>query len=65
MIKDALLLSKDFFKFEEIIKSPAKFIKFDDNIIDTMLTFSLNKDEEISQNKKLLKKYIIVIFIPL
>ena len=60
MIKDALLLSKDYFKFEEVIVSPAKFIKFDDNIIDTMLTFSLNKDEDISQNKKLLEAEKII-----
>ena len=54
MVKDALLLSNDYFKFEEAIVSPEKFIKLDDNIIDTILTFSLNQDEEINSNKKLL-----------
>ena len=54
MIKDALLLSKDYFKFEEAITSVEKFIKLDDTILNTMLTFSLNSDEEIRTNKNLL-----------
>ena len=54
MVKDALLLSKDYFNFEEAILSPEKFLKFDDSILNTILSFSLNPDEEISQNKKLL-----------
>ena len=60
MVKDALILSKDFFKFEECILDPAKFIKLDDNILDTILTFSLNSDEEISNNKKFLEAEKII-----
>lgn len=54
MVKDALLLANDYFKFEEAIISPEKFVKLDDNILDIILTFSLNQDEEINSNKKLL-----------
>ena len=60
MVKDALILSKDFFKFEEAIKDPAKFIKLDDYILDTILTFSLNQNEDISQNKNLLEAEKII-----
>ena len=60
MVKDALLLSNDYFKFEEAIKSPEQFIKLDDNILDTILTFSLNSDEEINSNKNLLNAEKIV-----
>ena len=60
MIKDALLLSNDYFKFEEAITSPEKFIKLDDHILETILTFSLNDDEEINSNKKLLEAEKII-----
>jgi hypothetical protein len=60
MVKDALLLSNDYFKFEEAITSPEKFIKLDDHILETMLTFSLNDDEEINSNKKLLEAEKII-----
>ena len=60
MVKDALLLSNDYFKFEEAIKSPEKFIKLDDNILDIILTFSLNPEEEINSNKNLLEAEKII-----
>ena len=60
MVKDALLLSKNYFKFEEAILSPEKFIRLDDSILDTILTFSLNPDEDISKDKKLLEAEKIV-----
>jgi len=60
MVKDALLLSNDYFKFEEAIVSPEKFVKLDDNIIDEMLTFSLNSDEEINSDPKLLEAEKII-----
>lgn len=60
MVKDALLLSNDYFQFHEAIKSPEKFIKLDDNILDIMLTFSLDPDEEINSNKKLLEAEKII-----
>ena len=50
MIKDALFLSKDYFKLEEAIISPEKFVKLDDTILDTILTFSLNKNEDIKKD---------------
>ena len=56
MVKDALLLSKDYFKFEEAILSPEKFVKLDDNILDTILNFSLNEEED----KKLLEAEKII-----
>ncbi len=60
MIKDALFLSKDYFKIEEAITSPIKFIKLDDKILDTILTFSLNPNEEINSDNKLLAAEKIV-----
>ena len=60
MVKDALILSNDYFQFQEAIKSPEKFIKLDDNILDIMLTFSLDSDEEINSNKKLLEAEKII-----
>ena len=60
MVKDALLLANDYFKFEEAIKTPETFLKLDDNILDTILTVSLNPDEEIRCNKKLLEAEKIV-----
>ena len=58
MIRDALLLSKEYFKFEEAILSPKEFIKLDDNILDTILTFSLNgeNDKKLLEAEKLVKK---------
>ena len=58
MIKDALLLSKEYFKFEEAILSPKEFIKLDDNILDTILTFSLygENDKKLLDAEKLVKK---------
>ena len=58
MVKDALLLSKEYFKFEEAILSPEKFIKLDDNILNTILTFSLNgeEDKKLLDAEKLVKK---------
>ena len=55
MINDALFLSKDYFKISEAITSPEKFIKLDDKILDTILTFSLNQDEDINSDKNLLE----------
>jgi hypothetical protein len=60
MVKDALLLANDYFKFEEAIKTPETFLKLDDNILNTILTVSLNPDEEIRCNKKLLEAEKIV-----
>ena len=57
MIKDAFLLSKEFFKFEEAILSPKEFIKLDDNILDIILTFSLNgeNDKKLLEAEKIVK----------
>ena len=60
MVKDALLLANDYFKFEEVIFSPEQFLKLDDNILDIILTFSMNLDDEIKYNKKLLDAEKIV-----
>ena len=60
MVKDALLLANDYFKFEEAIVSPGKFMKLDDYILDEILTFSLSQDEEINSNKKLLEAEKII-----
>ena len=60
MVNDSLLLANDYFKFEEAITSPEKFIKLDDNILDIILTFSLNPDEEISSNRKLIEAENII-----
>lgn len=39
MVKKVLLLSNDYFKFQEANHSPEKIITLDDNILDVMLTF--------------------------
>ena len=60
MVKDALLLANDYFKFQEAIKTPETFLKLDDNLLDILLTVSLNPDEDIKNNKKLLEAEKIV-----
>ena len=60
MVKVALLLANDYFKFQEAIKTPETFLKLDDNILDILLTVSLNPDEDIRNNKKLLEAEKIV-----
>jgi HD superfamily phosphohydrolase len=58
MVKDALLLSKDYFKFEEAILSPEKFVKLDDNILDIILNFSINgeEDKKLLDAEKIIRK---------
>lgn len=60
MIKDALVLSNDYFHFDEAIQSVEKFLELDDNIIQVIKNFSKDPDEEVRNNPKLLRAEKII-----
>lgn len=60
MVKDALILSNDYFHFEEAIESPELFMSLTDDIIHIIKNFSKNEDTEINSNPNLLKAEKII-----
>ena len=60
MVKDALALSNDYFRFDQAIHSAELFLQLDDNIVHTIRSFSKDPDSDVNSNPKLLKAEQII-----